>query len=179
MWHGVSDIAMLLLTAGSFLKVIDFGIDPHNLRGILPPVLEALIFQASLILPLYGSYFIFLYWVELVHTSELKPDITITKMRPILIGYMIITACTLVPIAIWNAINDSARIDSIGRILHATLILSAAALSIVYGYRLSRIVKSMKRSLLRFLVVVNTFAISTAILMDRPIRSAVPAVGIH
>lgn len=44
------------------VRVLEFGIDPHGVRGILGTILDAVMFEIPLILWLGAGFMLFLYW---------------------------------------------------------------------------------------------------------------------
>jgi hypothetical protein len=63
-WSLVTGI-LVAIGFGCLIRVIIFAVDPHAVRGILPPVAEQVLFNFALILWIGSAFSLYLYWYDL------------------------------------------------------------------------------------------------------------------
>eukprot|EP01119_Soliformovum_irregulare_P017514 TRINITY_DN5225_c0_g2_i1.p1 TRINITY_DN5225_c0_g2~~TRINITY_DN5225_c0_g2_i1.p1 ORF type:complete len:420 (+),score=54.53 TRINITY_DN5225_c0_g2_i1:3-1262(+) len=95
--------ALLLLSAGSILRIIYFLTDPHWVRGVVNPFANPIVFNIPILLWFDSGMLVFLYWIELQgKTKSLENLPSVRRYRPLLIVFMIMSAVVLFPLGVWN-----------------------------------------------------------------------------
>jgi len=122
--------------------VIDFAIDPEAIYGIITPWADTIIFNLPVLLWLDIGFMVLLYWAELVKSTGIQQIQNISKLRPFLIAFVIITAVVIFPASIWLALVPSFASNGTYNGLLIVAFLLFIALSLIYGTKLLRIVKS-------------------------------------
>jgi len=145
-WSVVTHILLLSFFA-ALIREIDFGIDPHGFRNIINPVLESIMFNLTEVMWLAGAYCLFFYWIELQQMSGIVELISVTRLKPVLIGCIIACVVVIFPIDIIRAIyRDTTAIAFVYSAFFALNLLIDAILSTVYGIKLMKVTKRIYKS---------------------------------
>jgi len=143
-WSVVTHILLLAFFA-ALLRIIDFAVDPHGFRGIIP--YETILFDFSEVMWVAGAYCLFFYWIELQQMSGIIELTSVTRLKPLL--YACIIACVVVifPVDILRAVYKSTpQIGYVYSTFFALNLLIDAILSTVYGIKLMKVTKRIYKS---------------------------------
>jgi len=99
--------------------------------------------------------------MEIVHTSKIKQNHQrVAKLRPLLIGMMVVTALTVIPTAIWAVISDRRAAYNAHSIVVGLFVLILAVGSSVYGIAILKKIpaRGFLVKITRFLLMFDMFA---------------------
>jgi len=142
----VSTYINLLVDLGAVLRIIDFAVDPHDIRGYLTPVGDDLLFNIPLILWLMCGFMLFLYWIELQLLSGIKELTSLSKLKPLLITFTVIIAIVLIPIVIGKSVTGGVLIGDVYNAFFIICFVILIVLSSIAGVRLMRIMSVVYKS---------------------------------
>jgi len=127
---------MILALIGCLLRVIEYAIDPQNVRGIWGAVAEDIIFTAALVFWLAAEFTLQLYWLELQCQSGITQLYSIKKFRPLLLGLVAFTILVDLPITIWEASTNSFVATLVYDLFLIILLIAVILFSSIFGRRL-------------------------------------------
>eukprot|EP01117_Protostelium_nocturnum_P014602 TRINITY_DN5569_c0_g1_i1.p1 TRINITY_DN5569_c0_g1~~TRINITY_DN5569_c0_g1_i1.p1 ORF type:complete len:322 (+),score=73.79 TRINITY_DN5569_c0_g1_i1:179-1144(+) len=140
MWS-VSTFCITLDGLGCLIRFVSFSVDPHSLRGILPPDIFLLSYVIPFVLWNNASYGVCLYWMELcIFVDVDKNPSFVKRLRPLLIGIIVLTWVVFTYLIFW----PSSNLVGLYRVIVPLLIfMGSVSITIIYGLNIRNQLKDV------------------------------------
>jgi len=131
---------------GALIRIVYYSIDPHRIFGIYSPATDGILFALPLIIWIAAGDLMMLYWIELTQLSGLQTLRSIKKLKPVFVALVIATLVTVLPIAVWESIEQNTISIAFYNGILLIYVLIMVVLSMTYGIKLMKNIKSLWHS---------------------------------
>jgi len=132
--------SLIIIFLAELLRVFEFAFDPYSINDMMPVWADTLIFNLPFLLWENAAILILLYWAEVVQSTGYYLQ-SISKLRPALITFAILSSVVFLPVCIWYSLLPGMYSNLAYVAIFGIIFLLVIILSCYYGIKLIRLTK--------------------------------------